>query len=188
MLHILLRIAHLHRCNPMILPMMHANQALPLLAALLNLRHQPLRVRMELQRVTIQTRDLDRALHRLDVHGRAHSPHAHAVRHSAVNKVHALEVELEHGLAFEGGTRPALKREEPRQPGQRAPRNHEPARDEDSVQSVECDLAMCGELADARKRRAVVRRDGGVQKLHRREGVFLFKGKGLFDLEVRRVF
>lgn len=85
---------------------MHANKVHPFFGPRADRLLEAFGVWVELDRVHIHRVDLDRSLDRADENGRLYAANNDALRDGPVDEVDALEVELEHGLALDGHSRP----------------------------------------------------------------------------------
>lgn len=176
--------ATLERCDTLILHVMHADHADPLLASLHHSFPDTSLVGMELQRVGIQTFDLHNTPHGFDEYRSLNAANNHTLGQWAIDEVNRFEVKLVHGLSFERCARPGGKLEESGQTGDGAAGDHERARDEDRVQKLESDLAVGGVPLDFGEGKLVVRGQGGGEKVDGGEHVVLLLSQSLLSGEL----
>lgn len=163
------------------------DEADPLLSALLDRLLQTFRICVELERVRVKSIDLDRPAHRPNIDASLNPPNDDAVGQGPVDKIHALKIELEHGLALNLGPVPRSQLEEAGEASNGAVSDHEAPRNEDGVKEVERDFAVAREPFELGESVAIVGGDSGGQEVHGAEHVALLICTTLFGLEGRSI-
>ena len=149
------------RREPIELFMVNTNKTDPLLTAFHDRLLQSLRINVELERVCVKGIDFNRPRHRSNIHDCLNPPNDDAVRQRPIDKIHTLHIKLEHGLAIDLCPNPRGEFEDAGEAGNSAARDHEAARDEDSVEEVEGDFAVGCEPLKLGQSARVVGSDGG---------------------------